>query len=251
MIHRRSPKEIDLMRSAAKVLIETFHIVEKMVKPGIKTIDVDKAVEKFIVKSGARPAFKGYRGFPGSCCISIDEVVVHGIPNRRVMKEGQIVSVDIGVELNGYFADAARTFAVGTLSAEKKKLVEVTVDSLQRGIEQAIEGNRISDISRAIQNWVEQEGFSVVRDLVGHGIGSSLHESPEIPNYVDAKRGPQPQIQSGMVFAIEPMVNSGNKRIKFLSDGWTVVTSDRKPSAHFEHTVAITNDGPDILTLGR
>jgi len=251
MIHRRSLKEIDLMRLAAKILVETFHIVEKMIEPGIKTIDVDRAVENLITKSGALPAFKGYRGFPCSCCISIDEVVVHGIPNNRIIKEGQLVSVDIGVELNGYFADAARTFAIGTLSAEKKRLLKVTSDSLCKGIEQAMENNRVSDISRAIQNRVEKEGFSIVRDLVGHGIGSSLHEPPEIPNYVDDKREPQPRIQSGMVFAIEPMVNSGGSKIKFLSDGWTVVTSDRKPSAHFEHTVAVTDDGPDILTLGR
>ncbi len=251
MIYRRTSKEISKIKSAAEILVDTFRVVAKMIEPGVKTKDIDIAAEKFIVRFGARPAFKGYKGFPGSVCISIDEVVVHGIPDGRVINEGELVSVDIGVVLNGYFADAARTFATGPVSEEKSKLMETTEDSLNRGIEQTVEGNRISDISHAIQDRAESEGYSVVRELVGHGIGSSLHEEPEIPNFVDNRRDPQPQIQSGMVFAIEPMINVGGCDITFLSDGWAVVTSDRKPSAHFEHTVAVTTNGPEILTVGR
>ena len=251
MIYRRSREEITAMRSAAQILVETFHVVEKAVKPGVKSIDLDRMVEEFITKCNARPAFKGYRGFPNSTCISIDEVVVHGIPNQRMFEEGQIVSVDIGVELNGYYSDAARTFAVGDISSEKEMLLKTTEDSLHKGIEKAVIDNKISDISQAVQEHAEVGGYSVVRDLVGHGIGTSLHEAPEIPNFVDDRRGPQPRIQEGMVFAIEPMVNIGGYEITFLSDGWTVVTTDRKPSAHFEHTVAITHNGPDILTSGR
>ena len=251
MIYRRSPEELAKMRSAAKILVDSFHVVDDVIEAGIKTTDIDKTAEKFITKSGAKPAFKGYRGFPGSTCISIDEVVVHGIPNGREIQEGELVSVDIGVEFKGYYADAARTFAIGSISDEKSKLMKITEESLQIGIEQAIEGNQISDISSAIQERVESEGYSVVRELVGHGIGSSLHEEPEIPNFVDQRRTAQPQIQSGMVFAIEPMVNVGGCDISFLPDGWAVITLDRKPSAHFEHTVAITSNGPEILTEGR
>ena len=251
MIYRRTSKEISVMKSAAKILVDTFQVVTNMIEPGMMTKDIDKAIEKFIEKSGAHPAFKGYKGFPGSACISIDEVVVHGIPDERVIKEGELVSMDIGVMLNGYFADAARTFAIGPVSEEKSKLLETTENSLIRGIEQAVEGNRISDISHAIQDRAESEGYSVVRELVGHGIGSSLHEEPEIPNFIENQRGPQPKIQSGMVFAIEPMINVGGSEITFLSDGWTVVTSDRKPSAHFEHTVVVTTNGPDVITMGR
>ncbi|MFC1562374.1 type I methionyl aminopeptidase, partial [candidate division KSB1 bacterium] len=182
---------------------------------------------------------------------SIDEVVVHGIPAEQIIAEGQIVGVDIGVELDGYFSDSARTFAVGEVSEEKKNLMRVTEKALEKAIEQAVINNRVSDISHAVQSIAEREGFSVVRDLVGHGIGAALHEEPEIPNFVDPRRDPQPKIQAGMVFAIEPMVNAGDYRISILQDGWTVVTADSKPSAHFEHTVAVTDNGPLILTLGR
>ena len=251
MIHRRSKKEIAELQNSANVLIETFHLVDTLVEPGRKTGDIDREVEQFIRKSGGTPAFKGYRGFPASTCISIDEVVVHGIPDERVLKEGEIVGIDIGVELNGYFSDAARTYGVGAVSPEKKQLLTVTETALEKGIQQVRTGNRISDISRAVQTCAESEGFSVVRDMVGHGIGTSLHEEPEIPNFIDSRRGPMPRILEGMVFAIEPMINTGVFNISILQDGWTVVTNDHKPSAHFEHTVAVTEDGPLILTLGR
>lgn len=251
MINRRTSKELELMRTAARILVDTFHMVEEELKPGLTTKEIDDKIEKFIVNSDARPAFKGYKGFPGSSCISIDEVVVHGIPNQRIIAEGQLVSIDIGVEYKNYYSDSARTFAICSVTEEKQNLMKVTEDSLAKGIEQVIEGNRISDISHAIQSRIEPEGFSIVRDLVGHGIGTSLWEEPEIPNYVDERKGTQPKILSGMIFAIEPMVNIGDHQINFLSDGWTVVTSDNKPSAHFEHTVAVTDNGPEILTLGR
>lgn len=251
MINRRTSKELELMRTAARILVDTFHMVEEELKPGLTTKEIDDKIEKFIVDSDARPAFKGYKGFPGSSCISIDEVVVHGIPNHRIISEGQLVSIDIGVEYKNYYSDSARTFAICSVTEEKQNLMKVTEDSLAKGIEQVIDGNRISDISHAIQSRIEPEGFSIVRDLVGHGIGTSLWEEPEIPNYIDEGKGTQPKILSGMIFAIEPMVNIGDYQINFLSDGWTVVTSDNKPSAHFEHTVAVTDNGPEILTLGR
>ena len=251
MINLRTPKELELMRAAARILVDTFHMVEDELKPGLTTKEIDEKIEKFIVESDARPAFKGHKGFPGSSCISIDEVVVHGIPDQRIVAEGQLVSIDIGVEYKNYYSDSARTFAISSVTEEKQNLMKVTEDSLAKGIEQVIEGNRVSDISHAIQSRVEPEGFSIVRDLVGHGIGTSLWEEPEIPNYVDERKGTQPKILSGMIFAIEPMVNIGDHQINFLSDGWTVVTSDNKPSAHFEHTVAVTDNGPEILTLGR
>jgi methionyl aminopeptidase len=251
MIHRRSPKEIELIQAAAEILIETFRQVETILEPGKKTDEIDKEIERFINKSRGKPAFKGYRGFPKSSCISIDEEVVHGIPGKRIIREGQIISIDIGIEYGGYFADAARTFRIGTITAEKAKLIQVTEEALQKGIEQTIEGNHISDIGQAIQMRVESAGFSVVRDLVGHGIGTQLHEEPEIPNFVDEHRRISPRIFPGVVFAIEPMVNAGTYTIETLADGWTVVTEDRRPSAHFEHTVAVTENGPAILTLGR
>ncbi len=251
MIYRRSPNELDKMRSAAGVLVKTFKAIEKIIEPGITTGAIDKEIERTIRKEDAIPAFKGYRGFPASACISIDEVVVHGIPGSKKLEEGQIVGIDIGVKIDGYYSDAAKTFPMGSITEETKKLLEVTEKSLEKGIMEVVEGNTIADISKAVQNYAESFGFSVVRELVGHGIGANLHEDPEIPNYYDERRGPQPKIQPGMVFAIEPMVNTGVKEIDFLSDGWTVVTADRKPSAHFEHTVAVTANGPEILTLGR
>jgi len=251
MIFRRTEKEIAKMQAAADVLVKTFQVVEKHIEPGRKTADIDKEIEQFIMSSGGVPAFKGYRGFPASACISIDEVVVHGIPGDRTLEDGQIVGVDIGVQLDGYYSDACRTFAVGEISEEKKRLMEVTEISLEKGIEQARAGNRISDISGAVQKYVEAAGFSVVRELVGHGIGTSLHEEPEIPNFVNEGRGSHPKIKSGMVFAIEPMVNTGKFFVKIMPDGWTVVTADNKPSAHFEHTIVVTEDGPMILTQGR
>ena len=251
MINRRSSKEIEKMQAAADVLIETFHLVDRIVEPGIKTIEIDREVENHIRKSGGTPAFKGYRGYPGSTCISINEVVVHGIPGDRTLEAGQIVGIDIGVEMDGYFSDCAKTYALGEVSPEKKQLLEITEKALELGIEQAVIDNHVSDIGKEVQKFVEDAGFSVVRDLVGHGIGTKMHEPPEVPNYFDNRRGPLPRILEGMVFAIEPMVNVGTYDIKILEDGWTVVTVDNKPSAHFEHTVAVTNNGPRILTLGR
>ncbi len=251
MIYRRSPSEIEKMKAAAKILVKTFKLIDDLVEPGIETGKIDSEIEKYIRSAGAFPAFKGYRGFPASACISIDEVVVHGIPGNRSLETGQIVGIDIGVKLDGYYSDAAKTFAVGEISEDKKRLMDVTEKSLEKAIEQAIPDNRISDISKAVQNHAESNGYSVVRELVGHGIGENLHEEPEIPNYYDENRGPMPRIMPGMVFAIEPMINTGVKEIEFLRDGWTVVTADRKPSAHFEHTVAVTENGTEILTLGR
>ncbi|MCP4727176.1 MAG: type I methionyl aminopeptidase [bacterium] len=251
MIYRRSPAEIVKMKAAAKILVETFKLVENLVKPGVETGQIDLEIEKFIRKAGANPAFKGYRGFPASACISIDEVVVHGIPGKRSLETGQIVGIDIGVKLDGYYADAARTFAVEEISEEKRRLMDVTEKALEKAIESAVFGNRFSDISKSVQNYAESNGYSVVRELVGHGIGANLHEEPEIPNYYDENRGPMPRIMPGMVFAIEPMINIGVKEIEFLRDGWTVITADKKPSAHFEHTVAVTDNGTEILTQGR
>lgn len=247
MIHIRSKREIELIRNSCLLVVEALDIVEKIIKPGIETGVIDKEVEKFILSRKARPAFKGYNGFPASCCISIDEEVVHGIPGRRVLKEGEIVSVDIGVEYQGYFGDSAKTFAIGNISTEKRNLMEVTKRSLEIGLNRAGAGERLSNISCAIQTEVESANFSVVRDLVGHGIGKKLHEDPQIPNFGVPNSGPR--LKQGMVLAIEPMVNMGTYEVKTKSDDWTVVTLDGLPSAHFEHTVLVTDNGPEILTV--
>jgi len=246
VIHRRTEKEIDLLRKSAEILVKTFKLVENTVEEGIRTIDIDKEVEDFIIKNKARPWFKNYKGYPASCSISIDEVVVHGIPDNITLKKGQIVSIDIGVEKDGYCSDAARTYCIGQIDEIKRSLIRVTRQSLYNGIKKAEAGNRLYDISHEIQKTVEAEGFSVVRDMVGHGIGKKPHEEPEIPNYGLPNRGPR--LLEGMVFAIEPMVNVGDYAIKILDDGWTVVTADGKPSAHFEHTIVIKKNGPEILT---
>ncbi|NOZ62909.1 MAG: type I methionyl aminopeptidase [Calditrichaeota bacterium] len=249
MIILKTDREIELMRKSAEILIATFKIVDSLIEPGIRTEVIDREVEKFIRSKGARPAFKGYHGYPASACISIDDEVVHGIPGEHKLKSGQIVGVDIGVELNKYFSDAAKTYAVGEISAEKKRLMAVTEQSLGKGIEAAVAGNRLSDISFAVQSFVEDAGYSVVRELVGHGIGRDLHEDPQVPNYGKAGRGPR--LKPGMVLAIEPMVNMGACEVVFEDDNWTVRTADSLASAHFEHTVAITENGNEILTLGR
>jgi methionyl aminopeptidase len=246
MIHIRSQREIELIRKSCEIVIEVFELVEQLIEPGIETRMIDREVEKFIISKGARPAFKGYNGFPASACISVEDEVVHGIPGRRALKEGEIVSVDIGVELEGFFGDSAKTFAVGKISSEKKRLMRVTLQALNQGVRQAKVGNRVSDISHTIQTIVESANFSVVRDLVGHGIGRKLHEEPQIPNYGSPNSGPR--LRPGMVLAIEPMVNMGNYEVKTEPDNWTVVTSDGLPSAHFEHTVVVTNGEPEILT---
>lgn len=229
------------------MVVEALDLAESLIKPGISTLKIDKAIERFIESKGAKAAFKGYNGFPASSCISVENEVVHGIPGNRTLKEGEIVSVDIGVYYQGFYGDSARTIAVGEISTDKQKLMDVTKSSLQKGVNKASSGARLSDISHAIQKTVEAANYSIVRDLVGHGIGRKLHEDPQIPNYGNPNAGPR--LRAGMVLAIEPMVNMGTYKVKTQSDDWTVVTADGLPSAHFEHTVAVTDNGPDILTL--
>ncbi len=249
MIIIKSPREIELIRKSCRIVVDTFEHIEKIIRPGIETSEIDREVEKFIRARGAKPAFKGYRGFPASACISVDDEVVHGVPNNRKLKPGQIISIDIGVEFQNYFGDGAKTFVVGNISERTKKLLRITKEALYRGIDAAKIGNRLSDISYSIQTYVERAGFSVVRDLVGHGVGRKLHEEPQIPNYGPPNQGPR--LKPGMVLAIEPMVNMGNYEVFFDdNDKWTVRTVDGLPSAHFEHTVAITENGADILTDG-
>ena len=234
------------MREAGKIVAETHQILKEAVRPGISTLELDKIAEDNIRKYNAIPSFKGYGGFPGSICASVNDEVVHGIPSSRILKEGDIVSLDIGAYYKGYHSDSAKTHGVGVISEEDRKLIEVTKQSFYEGIKFAKEGYRLSDISHAIQEYVEKYGFSVVRDLVGHGIGTQLHEDPQIPNYGLPGKGPR--LQSGMVLAIEPMINAGRYKVKILSDDWTVVTADGKKSAHYEHTIAITEDEPIILS---
>jgi methionyl aminopeptidase len=247
MIIIKSPRELEQLKRSNAIVAEVFERLKGMIAPGMTTKELDQVAEEFILLKGARPAFKGYRGFPATLCISINEEVVHGIPSQRRLKEGDIVSLDVGVNYVGYFGDAAITFPVGGVDPEAQKLLEVTEKALYRGIEKAKVRNRLFDISYAIQSWVESQGFSVVRDFVGHGIGRDLHEEPQIPNFGVPHQGPR--LEEGMVFALEPMVNEGTSAVKVLSDGWTVVTMDGKRSAHFEHTVAITEDGAEILSI--
>ncbi len=247
MITIKNERELELMRISARITAETFEMVWSMIKPGVSTGKLDEEIEKFIRSRGARPAFKGLYGFPASACISINEEVVHGIPSpKRILREGDIVSVDIGVEYKGYYGDSAFTFPVGEISEEKKKLMRVTVEALYRGIARAVAGNRVQDISHAVQTHAESHGYGVVRELVGHGIGKALHEEPQVPNFGKPHRGPL--LKEGMTLAIEPMINMGTHRVYTLEDGWTVVTQDGKPSAHYEHTVVIRNGKPEILT---
>ena len=247
MIIIKNHKEIDLMRSAGKIVAETLLVVEEKVRPGITTAELDRIAEEFITKHGAKPSFKGLYGFPASLCISVNEQVVHGIPGGYVLKDGDIISVDCGANINGFHGDAARTFGVGNISKEAEKLINVTKESFFRGIEYAKVGNRLTDISHEIQSYVEASGFSVVRDFVRHGIGRVVHEDPDVPNYGRPGRGPK--LVEGMALAIEPMVNVGNYKVKTLNDDWTVVTSDGSLSAHYENTIVILPDGPEILTL--
>ncbi len=247
MIKLKNNHEIDLMRKAGRIVAETLLIVEDNIKPGITTAELNRIAEEFIIKSGAKPSFKGLYGFPASLCISVNDEVVHGIPGEYILRDGDIVSIDCGACFNGFNGDAARTFPVGDISIDAEKLIEVTKNSFFEGIKFAQAGNRLTDISYEIQNYVEASGFSVVRDYVGHGIGRNVHEDPEVPNFGKPGRGPK--LVEGMVLAIEPMVNAGNYKVKTLKNKWTVVTSDRSLSAHYENTVAILPDGPDILTL--
>lgn len=246
MITLKSDRELLYMRDAGKVVAEAHREVAKAVKEGVTTGELDRIAEEYILSQGAKPSFKGYYGFPASICASVNEQVVHGFPGLRKLKNGDIISIDIGAELNGYHGDAAVTLPVGEIDQEVQRLLDVTEEALAKGIEQAIVGNRLSDISHAIQKHVETNGFSVVRDYVGHGIGRKMHEEPQVPNFGMPGRGPR--LKQGMVLAIEPMVNLGTYEVETLSDNWTVVTKDKKPSAHFEHTVAITENGPNILT---
>lgn len=248
MIIIKTDLEIEYMRQAGKVVANTLLKLEEAIKPGITTADLDIIAEEYILKQGSRPSFKGYCGFPGSICTSVNNEVVHGIPSKRVvLQEGDIISVDCGAILNGYQGDAARTFSVGTASSEALKLIEVTKQSFFKGVEKAIVGNKLTDISAAIQEYVESFGYSVVRDYVGHGIGKEMHEDPEVPNYGRPGRGPT--LKKGMVLAIEPMVNIGKYHVEVEPNDWTVVTVDKSLSAHYENTVAILDNGPEILTL--
>lgn len=247
MIIIKNNDEIALMRKAGRIVGETLLLLEKEVKPGITTADLDRIAEEFITKHGAKPSFKGLYGFPSSLCISVNEQVIHGFPGAYVLKEGDIVSVDCGAFYDGFHGDAARTFKVGNISVDAQKLIDITRESFFEGIKFAKEGNKLSDISYGIQSYVEAAGFSVVRDFVGHGIGRRVHEEPNVPNFGKSGRGPK--LLSGMVLAIEPMVNAGTNKVKTLKDGWAVVTTDNLLSAHYENTVAILSDGPEILTL--
>ena len=247
MVIIKSLREIEQLKRSNAMVAEVFEKLRGMIAPGITTRELDQVAEEFILLKGARPAFKGYRGFPATLCISINDEVVHGIPGQRRLKEGDIVSLDVGVNYIGYFGDAAITLPVGEVDPEAKRLLEVTKKALYIGIEKAKAGNRLFDISYAIQSWVESHGFSVVRDFVGHGIGRELHEEPQIPNFGTPHQGPR--LEKGMVFALEPMVNEGTHEVRVLSDGWTVVTADGKRSAHFEHTIAIMDDGAEILSV--
>ncbi|WP_027700864.1 type I methionyl aminopeptidase [Metaclostridioides mangenotii] len=246
MIIIKSKQEIELMREAGKIVADTHEVLRQAVAPGITTMELDKIAEENIKKYNATPSFKGYGGFSGSICASINEEVVHGIPGDRVLKDGDIISLDIGAYYKGYHGDSAKTHGVGVISEEDRKLIEVTRESFYEGIKFARVGYRLSDISHAVQVHAEKHGYSLVRDLVGHGVGTDLHEDPQVPNYGPPGKGPR--LQEGMVLAIEPMVNAGRYQVKTLADGWTTITVDGKKSAHYEHTIALTSDEPLILT---
>ncbi|MDK2888728.1 MAG: methionyl aminopeptidase [Thermoanaerobacter sp.] len=246
MITIKSQRELRYMRDAGRVVAGVLGELSRAIKPGVTTAELDRLAEDFILARGARPAFKGLYGFPASICTSVNEQVVHGIPGLRKLESGDIISIDVGAEINGYYGDGAATFPVGEVSPEAKKLMAVTEEALYEGIRFARQGNRLSDISHAVQSYVEKHGFSVVREYVGHGIGRSMHEEPQVPNFGKPGRGPR--LKAGMTLAIEPMVNAGTHEVRTLGDNWTVVTRDSSLSAHFEHTVAITDGEPEILT---
>lgn len=246
MIICKTPREIEIMREAGRIVALTHQELKKHIVPGITTKELDKIAEAFIRKHDAKPSFKGYNGFTGSICASVNEELVHGIPGNRVLNNGDIISIDIGAEYNGYHGDSAWTYAVGSIDKETQRLLDVTEESLFKGLNEAKPGDRLSNISHAIQTYVEANGFSVVREYVGHGIGQDLHEDPQIPHYGPPNKGPR--LKPGMVLAVEPMVNAGSRYVKTLADDWTVVTVDGKMCAHFEHTIAITETGFEILT---
>lgn len=247
MIRIKSASEVETMRESARLVSRTLDELSGHVRPGVSTLELDRLAMEFIRKNGGTPSFLGYRGYRHTICASVNEEVVHGIPGRRTLKEGDIISVDVGVLMNGFHGDSARTFTVGRVSSEADNLLAVTRESLVKGIEQVKAGNRLGDVSNAIQEHVEGHGLSIVRSLVGHGIGRDLHEDPQIPNF--GQPGSGVVLKPGMVFAIEPMVNIGGYEVETLKDGWTVISSDRSLAAHFEHTVAVTENGPDILSL--
>lgn len=249
MIAIRSAKELDLLREANRIVAHVLEMVAAMVRPGVSTAELDREAEELIRAMEATPSFKGYKGYPSTICASIDEQVVHGIPSERRLVEGEIVSIDIGTIYRGYCGDAAVTVPVGEVSREKHKLMEATRRALDSGIQAARAGNRVVDISRAVQTEVERNGFSVIRQFVGHGIGTSPHEDPQVPNFVSDSPGPQ--LRSGMILSIEPMVSASSAEVEILEDMWTAVTVDRQPAAHFEHTVAVRDGDPEILTLCR
>ena len=247
MIIIKNGHEIDAMRQACKITAAARALAGEMVRPGVSTKQIDKAVHDYIVSQGAKPSFLGYHGFPASACISVNSTVIHGIPGGYVLKEGDIVSIDVGAFYKGFHGDCAATFACGAISADAQKLIDVTKQSFFEGIRFAKRGHRVSDISHAIQTYVESNGFSVVRSFVGHGVGAQLHEEPEVPNFGAAGRGPR--LLSGMTLAIEPMVNAGTYDVRVLRDGWTTVTADGKLCAHYENTVLISDGEPEILTV--
>ncbi|QED45966.1 type I methionyl aminopeptidase [Cytobacillus dafuensis] len=246
MIICKTPREIEIMREAGKIVALTHQELKKHIASGITTLELDDIAEKFIKKHDAIPSFKGYNGFRGSICASVNNELVHGIPSNRVLKNGDIISVDIGAKFNGYHGDSAWTYPVGTIDKETQTLLDVTEESLYKGLTEAKPGERLSNISHAIQTYAESYGFSIVREYVGHGIGQDLHEDPQIPHYGPPNKGPR--LKPGMVLAVEPMVNAGSRYVKTLTDNWTVVTVDGKMCAHFEHTIAITETGYEILT---
>ena len=247
MIILKSPQEIAKIRAAGRIVAGAIEELKTRVRPGIKTKELGRIAEEFIQKRGGIPAFKGYRGYPNTLCISVNEEIIHGIPSDRVLEEGDIAGIDLGVLLDGYYGDAAVTLPAGSISSQAKRLMETTEAALYRAIDAAVIGNRVSDIAHTIQSYVEDAGYSVVREFVGHGIGRSLHEDPPVPNFGEPGQGPQ--LREGMVLAIEPMVNAGGKDLFVRENGWTAVTKDRSLSAHFEHTVAVTRNGPLILTV--
>ena len=246
MVYTRSEREINMISKSCQIVADTIEMLSEYVIAGASIIDLDKKAEEYIVSCGARPAFKGYMGFPSTLCISIDDAVVHGLPHEGYLREGQIVGIDCGAELNGYYGDHAKTFAVGEITDEKNNLMQITKESLYKGIEQAKPGNYVGDIGHAVQSHAESYGYSVVRELVGHGIGEKLHEEPQVPNYGNPNQGYK--LHAGMCIAIEPMINLGSKEVYTAKDGWTIYTIDGQVSAHFEHTIAIKEDGPHILS---
>ena len=246
MVYTRSEREINMISKSCQIVADTIEMLSEYVIAGVSLIDLDNKAEEYIISCGARPAFKGYMGFPSTLCVSIDDAVVHGIPHDGYLREGQIVGIDCGAELNGYYGDHARTFAVGDITDEKNKLMQITKESLYKGIEQAKPGNFVGDIGHAVQSHAESYGYSVVRELVGHGIGEKLHEEPQVPNYGNPNQGYK--LHAGMCIAIEPMINLGSKEVYTAKDGWTIFTMDGQVSAHFEHTIAIKEDGPHILS---